>query len=844
VGIAVGIDFGTSACCVHSAGSAEPAPLPSATGAATTPSCVAYDQAGNAIVGDAAARRTIVDADRTVWGVKRLLGRKLHDPEVTWLGGLSPLDLTSAPNGDAWIRIGDRDRSPSEIAAQLLRHVVGRAAAPVDEVVLTVPALFHERQRRALRDAARIAGMGAVRLLHDTTAAAVAWGIERPARRRLALLDLGAGCLDVSIVEQDGTRFEVVASAGDGLLGGDDFDRRIVELVADEFADANGIDLTEDATALARLFEAARTAKHELATVSRSNPIKLAAVAVKDGEPLDLARAGVTLGELARLCDEELERLGETCAWVLEDCGLGTDDIDELLLCGAMTRLPLVQEKIAFLFRKRPRQLPHPEQVKAKGAAQVARDDRIEVVDVTASSLGIKVRGGRFNPIIARNSRLPAAERKVFASAGGGQLTFELYQGEGELVNDDVYLGRVVIADTAAGRQATLSFALDRDGFVQVSAVDPSGKRDRPLRLQPAGGLDDAEVAALSAAAAVPVPLVAPTSSLPPAPAHSRTSPPARRRSGPRHPLPEQRHRSARPPAVRMPSVPAAGPIEVEADSLVGATLGDRWIVHAVIGEGGMGRVYRARHKVLDRDFAIKVLHPELARSQDLAGRFVREAQAASSIRNPHVIDIVDFGRLEDGTGYFVMEHVAGQTLAELSAAHGALPPALVRDVGMQLADGLAAAHGRGIVHRDLKPENVKLLEQEDGTAVCKILDFGIAKSPTSDSVRITKAGILLGTPCYMAPEQIDGDEVDGRADIYALGALLYELAAGEPPFVADNVVTMLVKHKLDPVVPLRERLPGFPAALDAVIVKCLGKAPGDRFGTARELHAAFEAAR
>ena len=857
MGQAVGIDFGTSNCCVYALRAGAPMLVPSRTGAATTPSAVAFGKGGEVLVGEAALRQWTSNSERTVVNLKRLLGRKYHAPAINWLRETCPYPLVAARNGDVWVRIGDHDHSLPAILALLLEHlrllaeeVVGDA---VDEAVISCPACFGGPQRKAILDAAAIAGFEAARLLNEPTAVALAYGTERGGAQRVAVLDLGGGCFDVSIVEYRQGACEVLAHSGDSLLGGEDLDRCVALHLVDTFHRAEGIDLASSPEALQRLYEAARKVRHELSQARRSSPIELAHIAQRGGRGLDLRHPGLPRELLESLVDEELGRLGDPCAWVLEDIGLGTDDMDEVLVVGGLASMPAVRQRVEYLFRKPPRLAPHPGEMVARGAALQAGALRNEVAllpvrDVTAFSVGIKVRQGRFNSVIGRNTPIPCREQKVLAPAHGTQdrMVLEIYEGESDQVRDNTYLGRIVLDNLQPRAPVMVAFGLDVDGLLGVSTVEPRSGVEHRLEMQHSGGLTDRQVAKLVGARNLRGPDRLeggePTASS--QPETGRVASEGRMDRAPTHPAPAG-GRSVRPPqpAARVarsspPAAPATA-LEVGADSLVGTTLGDRYFVESIIAEGGMGRVYRARHTVLNKMLAVKVLHTELASDKGLADRFLSEAQAASAIHSTHVVDILDFGRLEDGTGYFVMEYLEGQTLAELISSRGRLEPELIRDIGLQLCDALAAAHAQQIVHRDLKPENVTLVERAGNPYFCKILDFGIAKRPTSDvKRRLTLAGELLGTPYYMAPEQVDSYEVDGRTDIYSLGAVLYEMATGAPPFDGDTVVSVLLKHKTEPPVPIRDRpdLAEFPRPLQGIILKCLAKDPEDRFQSAGEL--------
>jgi molecular chaperone DnaK len=858
LGKAIGIDLGTSACCVYAIRDGAAHLVPGSTGSATTPCWVGIGDAGQVLVGEAARRQAVLRPKRTAFGLKRLLGRKFHSAAVGWLQALCPYDIVSAPNGDTWVRLDDRDQSPQELLAHLLRHLRTQAESflddEVDEVVLCVPGSFNLNQRRAIRQAATIAELPLRAMIDDTMAAALAFVVAYPNPREFVLADLGGGTFDISLFRLQGDRLEAIATAGDGLLGGSDFDRRLVELLVNAFYESKQTDLALDPTALHRLWEACRRSKQELSAATVASPIDLPHIAKVDGRPMRLHHAGLARDLLSRLGEEELDRLAGPCAWVLEDSELGTDDFDELVVIGAASRVVAVGETLAYLFRRRPRGVAQPKQIVAEGAAMHAGILRgelegPEIAPIAPHSIGIRARGGRYRALLARNTPLPAHHQRRFAAAtdGSGQLVLEVYEGEAEHVTDNAYIGRFEVA--GAADRIDVSFALDSSMDLSVAMLGDAGPQ--ALTLQPAGGLSDNELVSLGTqpppvdtASVEPIdPLEAepdePTAELDPATVEQLAARPAAIAAD----VPIRRHLSIKPPpSLRSggpPSTlpPPEGPIDVPFDSLVGATLGGRYVVLGAIAEGGMGRVYRARHNVLGRIFAIKVLHAELASNTDIATRFVREAQAASLIDSEHVVDISDFGKLEDGAGYFVMEHLDGPTLAQLITERGVLDTALICAIGVQLCDGLIAAHACDIIHRDLKPDNVTLIKRSGHDHFCKILDFGIAKSPTTDSSkRLTMAGALMGTPHYMAPEQIDSGDIDPRTDLYALGAVLYEMATGQPPFEADSIVALLVQHKIEPPIPPTERTPGIriPEKLETLILQCLEKDPDKRPDSAR----------
>ncbi len=875
---ALGIDVGSSTCCAYLVKDGELRPVPDAASASTTPAWVAFTH-DRVLVGEDARRQAATNPHHTAFGIARLLGRKFYASETVWLRDAIPVGLVPAPNGDAWFHIGGHARSPQELLSYLLADVRDRAeliaGEPLEAVVLCTAASADERQRRALLEAAALADIAPLRLLHAPTATAIACAHDNPAASgRWAVLDLGSGCFDASVIEVGPRRLEVLATVGDPLLGGDDFDRKIAELLVDAFYEEHGVDLGNDPAAVHRLFEVARIAKRELSQSARSSTIHVPLIAQRGDTLLDLHHPGLERAAFEELVDEELTRLAEPCALVLDDLGFGTDDMSAVILVGGMARVPVVQERVSYLFRTRPTVPMREAELPAIGAALYAasragQHPGLLLDELTPHSIGIKIRGGRMSPVIHRRAIVPCREQKVFATvkSGSANVMFEVYEGEGELATENVYLGRFAAVPPPGTSQLVVAFNLDESGLLGVEVG--AGPKATPVTLHASRGLTDEELAELkreragrSCITSRPDPHLG--HEPPKGPTLSSTPPPSDERSrslrpGPRRSVPPPAP-GPRPPA-RRSTAPTAfanaktraslGPdssgaaIEVAGDSMVGTVVGGRYVIEDIIADGGMGRVYLARHLMLDKKFALKVLHAELAQNDELAARFVREAQAAARIDSPHVVGISDFGRLPDGNGYFVMEYLPGTTLAQLLQERGALPAKLIIDVAMQLTDALTVAHGLGIVHRDLKPDNVTLIQRGGHPYFCKILDFGIAKAPTSDSPsRQTLAGTLLGTPHYMAPEQIDGADVDGRCDIYSLGALMYEMATGRPPFQSETLVGVLVAHKTEAPVPVRSHAVAAqcPLELQAIIHRCLAKLPADRYPSAEALHEALAA--
>jgi len=898
VSTAVGIDFGTSASRVWVSDAQGLRPLVCRDGHHVIPSAVAFTLDGEAVVGRAAHGLAALYPERSVFAVHRLLGRKHHSPEIRWLAAASANEIVPAPNGDAWLRIGARVLSAQEVAACLLRHLLGEVeevlGREAEQVVVAVPGNLDLAQRRAIVQACVVAGVADVRLLDAPAAAIIAGESQLAAAQRVVVLDVGAGYFDAALLVRADDRWRVQACSGDTMLGGNDVDHRLLDhlLVAVEKAAGGPVSLTPMATH--RLREAAQAIKRSLITDPESGAVELPDLHDVAGARIDLRHPPISSATLAELMAEELESLYQPCAWLMEDAGIGTDDVDEIMLLGGGAALPAVRALFETLFRRAPVTPDGAAELLAQGAAMVAAAAAgSDVAAVSAHSIGVKVRGGRVSSVIARGQPLPCRADKQFVTAAktSAATVFEIYQGEAALARDNLYVGRFALEGVSPGAPYHVCFDLDSSGLLTVAARAAGEAALRSLPIGFSGGLANdqlraitqelapesaqaaqqlnrlidgnavgsSSVPAVSSGPASGIALGGPGSSVAwtgqwssesaaasDAPTVELTRPTQRPRrvtrasmgDGVPHVLPAH----ARPP-VDPPrgAAAAAAPIEVAADSLVGSIIDGRYAIVSVLGEGGMGRVYLAEHRILAKRFAVKVLHPELATNERLAERFLREAQAAASIASEHVVEILDFGRLEDGTSYFVMEYLDGITLADLIAERGALPARVIRDVGAQIAEGLAAAHEMHIVHRDLKPENITLVRRKGQKYFSKILDFGIAKRPTSQGRgQLTMVGAIMGTPHYMAPEQIKGVSVDGRADIYALGVVLYEMATGMPPFDEQSVALLLLKQQSELPKPIREHPTGrrCPAELERIVLKCLAKEPDERYQSATEVAA------
>ncbi|MGQ9921174.1 MAG: molecular chaperone DnaK [Desulfobacca sp.] len=507
MGKVIGIDLGTTNSVVAIMEGGEPKVIPNAEGGRTTPSVVAFTDSGERLVGQIAKRQAVTNPQNTIFSVKRLIGRKYSDPEVQRDLTILPYKIVQAENGDAHVEIRGRVYSPAEISSMILVKMKQTAeeylGEKVTEAVITVPAYFNDSQRQATKDAGRIAGLNVLRIINEPTAASLAYGLDKKKDEKIAVFDLGGGTFDISILEIGEGVFEVKSTNGDTHLGGDDFDQRLIDYLADEFKKDQGIDLRSDRMALQRLKEAAEKAKMELST-SLETEVNLPFITADASGPKHLL-IKLTRAKLESLVDDLIQKLEGPCRTALKDANVTAKDIDEVILVGGMTRMPRVQEKVKEIFGKEPHKGVNPDEVVAVGAAiqaGVLKGDVKDVLllDVTPLSLGIETLGGVFTKLIEKNTTIPTKRSQIFSTAADNQpaVSIHVLQGEREMAADNKTLGRFeLVGIPPAPRgvpQIEVTFDIDANGIVNVSAKDLGTGREQSIRITASSGLTEEEI--------------------------------------------------------------------------------------------------------------------------------------------------------------------------------------------------------------------------------------------------------------------------------------------------------------------------------------------------------------
>ncbi len=507
MGKIIGIDLGTTNSCVAIMEGGEPKVIENSEGNRTTPSIVAFTDSGERLVGQVAKRQAVTNPSRTLFAIKRLIGRKFTDPEVRKSVEVSPFEIVEGPNGDAVVRVEGKTYSAAEISAMILGKMKQTAEEylgdTVTEAVVTVPAYFNDAQRQATKDAGKIAGLNVQRIINEPTAASLAYGLDKKGEEKIAVFDLGGGTFDISILEIGDGVFEVKSTNGDTFLGGEDFDMRIVNWLADEFKRENGIDLRNDKMALQRLKEEAEKAKKELSTAKETD-INLPFITADASGPKHL-NLKLNRAKLEDLVDDLIDRCEGPCRTALQDAGLSAADINEVILVGGMTRMPKVQDKVKAIFGKEPHRGVNPDEVVAMGAAiqgGVLKGDVKDVLllDVTPLSLGIETLGGVMTRLIDKNTTVPTKKSQVFSTAADNQpaVSIHVLQGEREMAGDNKSIGRFDLADIPPAPrgvpQIEVTFDLDANGILSVSAKDLGTGKEQSIRITASSGLSEAEI--------------------------------------------------------------------------------------------------------------------------------------------------------------------------------------------------------------------------------------------------------------------------------------------------------------------------------------------------------------
>jgi molecular chaperone DnaK len=865
----LGIDFGTSntsAAWVDAKKRVRVVPV--REGIYLLPSIAWYSDRGNVLVGDAARQQLIEDPAHTVHGSKRFLGRRWTSPFVHRHKNNFGYRMVEGDDGLVAVELYGKHKSLEDVAVDILLRVSELASASLKQKVsacaLTVPAHYGYNQRQTIYRAATRAGLVVKAMVNEPTAAAMYYARKKGEDGTVLIFDLGGGTFDVTVLAIMGGVVRVLATGGEPFLGGQDFDGKVVEHLATRFERTYGVDLRSQTVAMWRLFMAAEAAKVALSTQEETR-VRVPCVTVHEDRFLDLEDT-LTRRELEELTAPLVERCLGLCEEILQRAKLKAHDVAEIVFVGGQTRMPAIQRRVAQTFHTNPSKHIHPDLGVAVGAALIGQGEQ-SLIGVVSSPLGVMVPGKGAKELVPANTPVPSVRRLSLGMrpTPGEPLIMALFESPDDGGVEREHLGTTRV-DAAWLDQNTGALELEAwigDDLSLTLALKAGGGGRLPLELIRPGGE--------SAAAPLPVQQdVAlleqqePTSVDPPG-APARASQPPMRPGGPHRPgfksldmqggsppadsgvaLQTARKADALPPPKARKS--PTGDVGVAADDAPlppGSVVGSYRLL-GVIGRGGMGCVYRAEHTLLGRKVALKMLRRRFSGNREAVQRFIGEARAVNQIRHEHIIQITDFLETPDGYTCAIMELLEGKSLAE--ELQGSGPPGLSTSlrIAHQVSDAMVAVHDASVVHRDLKPENVFLMGK--APLFVKLLDFGVAKLVDSEgrSLHDTGLGEALGTPAYMSPEQLVGGAVDHRADIYALGVVLYEMLTGKRPFDSDDALGDAVYQQLTQrPVPFKERggpARELPEELEALVLECLEKEADQRPRSMREVRGRLQA--
>gem|GEM_PF-780708 len=832
------------------------------------PTAAWYSATGHTLVGQPARQQMVDDPKNTIFGLKRFLGLRFNSPFVHRHKGRFAFDIVETADGHCGVMIGDSIKSFEDVAVDVLKRLLELAAvsygAPFEECVLTAPAHYGYAQRGAIRRAAMRAGLRVKGMVNEPTAAAMYYARKKGNDGTVLVFDLGGGTFDATLMAIVSGVVKVIATGGDAFLGGADFDARIVDHLLARFERDHAVDLRSDAVAVQRLLVAAEAAKIELSR-SEEVRIRVPCIAIKDERFLDL-ELRLSRTDLENMTATLVEQAVGVCRDILKRAKLEAEQVDEIVFVGGMTRMPVIQRRLADIFVANPSQNIHPDLGVVVGAALLSQGDH-SLIDVTSMSMGIALPGGGNVELVPANTTVPSVRRVDVARPAAGQpLAFGVYEAVDVQALERDLLGTIRVppewlaahpgplsVEAWLGADLDLALFLQPGSGEKLSLTLQTGAAKAPASSSPA-------LSSPSATAAMPPPaspeferrmghpgfrsvdvpgsghgvstMPPPLSATMPAPMSAPTTKPA---SAPSSTAPSA-------PATSADSGAGEPPAPKPGDTVGGYLLID------VIGGGGMGQVYLAEHKRLGRRVAMKMLRQRFGKDTASLERFLSEARAVNQIRHENIIEVTDLFESADGCPCYIMEALEGRSLAELLRSIGAPTVERTVRIAYQVANAMVAVHDAHIIHRDIKPENIFLTQKNNREDFVKLIDFGVAKLVDKDglSVHDTNVGARIGTLDYMPPEQIVGHTVDARADIYALGVVLYEMTTGRLPYKhAGSDRALLFAQLAEPPMRPSRVMAGkstIPSALDDLIMECLDREPSRRPQTMREVRGRLEA--